>query len=112
MNKLNTLIDSLQWAVPFSLLGAVFGDAIRKEVLTPRQRLVVGLFSFVMGPLCGAAANREFGAGEFTSYVIAAVAPTFVFDVIGLVAAVIHSAEKDPRGWVGAIASLFPWGRK
>jgi hypothetical protein len=39
MNKFNTIIDSLQWAAPFSLLGAVFGDTIRKEVLTPRQRL-------------------------------------------------------------------------
>lgn len=112
MNKLNTLIESLQWAAPFSLLGTVFGDTIRKETLTPRQRVVVGMFSFVMGPLCGAAATREFGAGEYSGYVIAAVAPTFVYDVIGLVAAVIHSAEKDPRGWVGAIASIFPWGRK
>lgn len=112
MNKLNTLIDSLQWAVPFSLLGAIFGDTIRKDVLTPRQRLVVGVFSFVVGPLCGAAANREFGMGEFTSYVIAAIAPTFIYDVIGLVAAVLQSAEEDPRGWLKAIASIFPWGRK
>lgn len=112
MNKLNTLIDSLQWAVPFSLLGAVFGDTIRKDVLTPRQRLVVGLFSFVMGPLCGAAAFREFGTGEFTSYVIAAIAPTFIYDVIGLVAAVIQSAEKDPSGWLKTIASIFTRGRQ
>ena len=112
INKINTLIDSLQWAVPFSLLGAIFGNEIRKDVLTPRQRLVVGAFSFVIGPLCGAAANREFGMGEFTSYVIAAIAPTFIFDVIGLVAAVLQSAERDPSGWLKTIASIFPWGRK
>lgn len=112
MNKLNTLIESLQWAVPFSLLGAIFGNEIRKDVLTPRQRLVVGAFSFVIGPLCGAAANREFGMGEFTSYVIAAIAPTFVYDVIGLIVAVLRAAERDPKGWLGAVTSIFPWGRK
>jgi len=37
VNKLNALLDSLAWAVPFSVVGAVFGDAIHKDALTPRQ---------------------------------------------------------------------------
>ena len=112
VNKLNALLDSLAWAVPFSIIGAVFGDAIRKDALTHRQRIAVGLFSFVMGPLSGAAANREFGLGEFTSYAIAAVAPTVVYDLVGLVASVLKSAKDDPRGWLGAVKELFPWGKR
>ena len=30
--KLQALLDSLAWAVPFSVVGAVFGDVIRKDV--------------------------------------------------------------------------------
>lgn len=112
MNKLNALIDSLAWAVPFSIIGAIFGDAIRKDALTPRQRVSVGLFSFVMGPLCGAAANREFGLGEFTSYAVAAIAPTVIYDAVGLLAAILRAAKDDPRGAIGALKDLFPWGRK
>lgn len=112
MTKLQALIDSLAWAVPFSLIGAIFGDAIRKDALTPRQRIAVGLMSFVMGPLCGAAANREFGLGEFTSYGIAAIAPTMIYDAVGLLAAILRAAKEDPRGWLGAVKELFPWGRK
>ena len=112
MNKFNAIFDSLAWAVPFSLIGAVFGDAIRKDALTPRQRIAVGLFSFMMGPLFGAAANREFGIGEFTSYVIAAVAPTFVYDCIGLVASLIRAAKDDPRDTIAFIKDILPWGKK
>ena len=112
MNKLNALLDSLAWAVPFSIIGAVFGDAIRKDALTPRQRVAVGLFCFVIGPLSGAAANREFGLGEFTSYVIASFAPTVVYDLVGLVAAIIRAAKDDPRGAIGALKDLFPWGKR
>jgi len=112
MNKLNTILDSLAWAVPFSLVGAVFGDAIRKDALTTRQRVAVGLFSFMMGPLFGAIGNREFGLGEFTSYAIAAVAPTFVYDVVGLVASIIRAAKDDPRDTIAFIRDMLPWGKK
>ena len=112
MNKLNALVDSLAWAVPFSLIGAVFGDSIRKDALTPRQRVTVGLFSFVIGPLSGAAAYREFGLGEFTSYVIASFAPTVVYDLVGLLAAIIRAAKDDPRGMIGALKDFFPWGKR
>ena len=112
MNKLQALLDSLAWAVPFSVVGAVFGDAIRKDALTPRQRIAVGLLSFVMGPLMGAAANREFGMGEFTSYAIAAVAPTVVYDLVGLFASVLRSAKEDPRGWLAAVKDMIPWVKR
>lgn len=112
MNKLNALLDSLTWAVPFSIVGAVFGDAIRKDALTPRQRIAVGLFSFVMGPLSGAAANREFGVGEFTAYAIAAIAPTLVYDLVGLAASLIRAAKDDPRDTIAFIKDMLPWGKK
>lgn len=112
MNKLNALIENLSWAVPFSLVGALFGDAIRKDALTARQRLAVGLFSLMMGPLCGAAANREFGLGDFTSYVIAAVTPTVTYDLVGLLASIIDAAKNDPRGAIGIVKDLLPWGKK
>ena len=115
ISKLQALVDSLAWAVPFSIVatfGTIFGDAIRKDALTVRQRLAVGLFSFVMGPLMGAAANREFGLGEFTSYVVAAIAPTVIYDLVGLAAALLRSAKDDPRGWLAALKEIFPWGRR
>lgn len=112
MTKLQALLDSLAWAVPFSIVGAVFGDAIRKDALTPRQRFAAGLFSFVMGPLCGAAANREFGVGEFTAYVIAALAPTVIYDLVGLLAAIIRTAKDDPRDTIAFIKDMLPWGKK
>lgn len=112
MNKLNTILDSLAWAVPFSLVGAVFGDAIRKDALTPRQRVAVGLFSFMMGPLFGAIGNREFGLGEFTAYAIAAVAPTFVYDVVGLIASILRAAKDDPKDTAEFLKGLLPWGKK
>ena len=112
MTKLQALWDSLAWAAPFSFVGAFFGDAIRKDALSPRQRVAVGLLSFVMGPLMGAAANREFGLGEFTSYVIAAIAPTFVYDCIGLIATILRIAKEDPRGVAEFIKDFLPWGKK
>jgi hypothetical protein len=112
INKINSLLDSLAWAVPFSVVGAVFGDAIRKDALSPRQRVAVGMLCFVVGPLSGAAANREFGLGEFTSYVIASFAPTVAYDFIGMVVALLRAAKDDPRGAFGALRDLFPWGRK
>ena len=115
MNKLQATLDalfSLILTVPLSFVGAIFGDAIRKDVLTARQRFAIILFSFVMGPICGAAANREFGVGEFTSYAIAAIAPTVIYDLIGLLAALISAAKNDPRDTAEFLKGLLPWGRK
>lgn len=115
MNKLQATLDtflSLILTIPLSLVGAIFGDAVRKDVLTRRQRLAIMLMSFVMGPICGAIANRELGVGEFTSYAIAAVAPTVTYDIVGLVAAIIRAAKDDPKDAIEFIKSLLPWGRK
>jgi len=112
MSKLSALFDSLVWAVPFSLAGTVFGAAIRKDVLSKRQQAAAGVFAFVMGPLCGAAATKEFGVGEFTGYVIAAFAPTVIYDVVGFVIALLQAARDDSKGIVDLLLALFPWGRK
>lgn len=39
------IADALLVFVPFSLVGAIFGDAIRRDVLTRRQRGIAGLFT-------------------------------------------------------------------
>lgn len=59
-----------------------------------------------------AKSNREFGAGEFTSYVIAAFAPSVIYDAVGLVAAVLRAGRDDPRGVLAVLKDLWPWGRK
>jgi uncharacterized membrane protein YoaK (UPF0700 family) len=115
VNKLQATLDafiSLALTIPLSFIGTFFGDAIRKEILTPRQRFAVMLLSFVMGPICGAIANRELGFGEFTSYAIAAIAPTLTYDIIGFVVAIIQAAKNDPDDMVEFFKSIFPWGRK
>ena len=111
-DKLGALWDALAWLVPFSLVGAVFGDAIRKDALTPRQRVAAGLFSLMMGPVCGAAAMREFGWSDFSALAVASVAPTVAYDAIGLVASLLRAAKDDPRGWFAIIKDALPWGRK
>ena len=60
MNKPDWL-DLFVLFVPFSLLGAIFGDSIRKDALTRPQRISAGLFSLVVGPVAGLVVMREFG---------------------------------------------------
>jgi uncharacterized membrane protein YoaK (UPF0700 family) len=115
VSKLQATLDafiSLALTIPLSFIGTFFGDAIRKEVLSPRQRFAVMMLSFVMGPICGAIANRELGIGEFTSYAIAAIAPTITYDVIGFVAALIRIAKDDPRGVAEYVKDFLPWVKK
>jgi hypothetical protein len=111
-SKLQVLWDALFWLIPFSLVGAVFGDAIRRDALTPRQRVAAGLFSLMVGPLAGAAAMREWGWSDMSALVVAAVAPTVAYDAIGLVASILRAAKDDPRGWLAVIKDALPWGRK
>lgn len=111
--KLQALWDALAWLIPFSLVGAVFGDAIRRDALTPRQRIAAGLFSLMLGPVMGMAAIKEWGWSEFSALAVASVIPTLAYDGIGLLAAILRQAKDDPRGWVGvikdALAALLPW---
>jgi hypothetical protein len=116
-NRLTILWDALWWLVPFSLVGALFGDAIRKDVMTARQRVIVGAFCLMYGPLMGAVCIREWGWSEFSALAVAAVAPTIAYDVIGLVVAFLRQGRDDPRGWVtllkdmvvAALNALLPW---
>ena len=59
MNKPDWL-DLFLVFVPFSLLGAIFGDSIRKDALTKPQRVSAGLFSLALGPVAGLIAIRQF----------------------------------------------------
>lgn len=106
------VMDALLVFVPFSLVGAIFGDAIRKDVLTRRQRGVAGLFCIVLGPVCGRIVISEWGWSDWSGLAVAAIVPTLAYDIVGLVAAVLRGAKEDPRGWITLIKELFPWGRK
>jgi hypothetical protein len=111
------ILDALWVFLPFSLIGAVFGDSIRKDVLTRRQRAVAGLFSWMMGPLCGQAVFNDLEWSMWVALAVASAVPTIVFDVIGLVAALLRQPRDDLKGWlvlikdtlVAALAALLPW---
>lgn len=116
-DRLEALWAALWWLVPFSLVGAIFGDAIRKDVMTRRQRVAVGLFCLMLGPLMGAVAIREWQWSDFSALAVAAVVPTLAYDAIGLVTAFLVTGRDDPRGWVtlvkdtvaALLSALLPW---
>lgn len=111
------IMDALLVFVPFSLVGAVFGDAIRKDVLTRRQRGVAALFCLVLGPVCGRVVISEWGWSDWTGLAVSAIVPTLAYDIVGLFTAVIRQAKEDPRGWlvllkdtaISALQALLPW---
>lgn len=61
LERIDTLV---LWLVPPSLLGAFFGDAFRKDLLTPRQRLAAFGLAVAISPLAGMAAGKEFPQGQ------------------------------------------------
>jgi hypothetical protein len=109
--------EALLIFVPFSLVGAIFGDTIRKDVLTRRQRMVAAAFSWTMGPVLGMVTVNDLGWSLFAGLGVAAVAPTVTYDVIALVRALLLQAKDDPRSWitilkdllVAALTALLPW---
>ncbi len=107
MNKPDWL-DLFVLFVPFSLLGAIFGDSIRKDALTRPQRISPGLFSLVVGPVAGLVVMREFGWLDVTALGVAAIAPTLAYDTIGAAAAALRWLRENP----GKLAELWPWGKK
>jgi len=106
------IADALLVFIPFSLVGAVFGDAIRRDVLTRRQRGIAGLFCLVLGPVCGRVVISEWNWSDWSGLAVAAIMPTVAYDIVGLFTAVLQKAKEDPRGWITLIKELFPWGRK
>lgn len=111
------ILDALLVFVPFSLIGAVFGDAIRKDVLTRRQRGAAGLFCLVLGPLMGMVAIHEWHWSDVSGLAVAAVVPTLAYDAIGLAGSILRQGKEDPRGWaaiakdtvVAVLGALLPW---
>lgn len=108
-DRFTALWDALFWLIPFSFVGALFGDAIRKDVLNRRQRVAVGLFCMMLGPVLGATAIREWNWSDFAALSIAAVVPTVTYDVIGLVAALLRYVRENPDKIREMLASLLPW---
>lgn len=111
------IAEALLVYAPFSLIGAVFGDTIRKDVLTVRQRVAATLFSWTLGPVLGHVTVNDLGWSLFAGLAVAAVTPTVTYDVIALVRALLLQAKDDPRSWitilkdllVAALSALLPW---
>lgn len=111
------IAEALLIFVPFSLVGAIFGDTIRKDVLTRRQRMAAAAFSWTMGPVLGAMTVNDLGWSIYAGLAIAAVVPTVTYDVIALVKAFLRQMQDDPRSWVAilkdtlvsALSAFLPW---
>ncbi|WP_020697716.1 hypothetical protein [Reyranella massiliensis] len=111
------IAEALLIFAPFSVVGAFFGDSIRKDVLTRRQRMAASAFSWIMGPVLAAVTVNDLGWSIYTGFAVAAAAPTVTYDVIALVRAFLLQAKDDPRSWVvilkdllvAALAALLPW---
>lgn len=114
-DRITAFLDTLWFLVPFSFVGAFFGDSFRRDALTPVQRVSAGLFALLIGPVAGLMVTREFGWHEVTGYAIAAVVPTLSYDAIVLVAALLSQIRQDPLGGLrklwDALMAAFP-GRK
>lgn len=117
-------VDTLAlWLVPPSILGAFFGDAFRKDLLTPRQRLAAFALAVAISPLAGMAAGKEWGWHPWTCSVIATLAAVLGTDMIALVVAVMREFRADPWGTAGktaeaikkiadAVLAFVPWRAK
>ncbi|KAF0097808.1 MAG: hypothetical protein FD144_4757 [Rhodospirillaceae bacterium] len=117
-------VDTLAlWLVPPSMLGAFFGDAFRKDLLTPRQRLAAFALAVAISPLAGMAAGKEWGWHPWTCSVIATLAAVLGTDMIALVVMVMREFRSDPWGTAGktaeaikkladAVLSFVPWRAK
>lgn len=111
------IAEALLIYAPFSLVGAIFGDTIRKDILTRRQRMAAAAFAWTMGPVLGAATVNDLGWSLFAGLAIAALVPTVTYDAIALIKAFLRWGQDDPRSWVtifkdtlvAALSAFLPW---
>ena len=108
-------LDVLAPFIPFSLVGALFGDAFRKDILSPRQRVVAALTMLFLGPALALSVARELGLSEYTGAVVSVLFAALGTDLIGVVVALTRQVRDDPLGTLGKvkdlIAGLMPWRR-
>lgn len=120
LERIDTLI---LWLVPPSVLGAFFGDAFRKDLLTPRQRFAAFTLSVAISPLAGMAASKEWGWHPYTCGVLTILAAVLGTDMIALVVTVVREFRSDPWGTTNksadaikkladALLSFMPWRAK
>ena len=111
------------WLIPPSILGAFFGDAFRRDLLTPRQRFAAFFLSVAISPLAGMAAGKEWGWHPYTCGVITILAAVLGTDMIALVVSVVREFRGDPWGTTNktaeaikkiadALLSFMPWRAK
>ena len=101
-------VDTLAlWLVPPSILGAFFGDAFRRDLLTPRQRLAAFALSVAISPLAGMAAGKEWGWHPYTCGVITILAAVLGTDMIALVVSVVREFRGDPWGTANKTADAI-----
>lgn len=101
-------VDTLAlWLVPPSILGAFFGDAFRRDLLTPRQRFAAFTLSVAISPLAGMAAGKEWGWHAYTCGVITILAAVLATDMIALVVSVVREFRADPWGTTNKTAEAI-----
>ncbi len=101
-------VDTLAlWLVPPSILGAFFGDAFRRDLLTPRQRFAAFVLSVAISPLAGMAAGKEWGWHPYTCGVITILAAVLGTDMIALVVSVVREFRSDPWGTTNKTADAI-----
>lgn len=115
IDTLGRWLDALAPFMPFSLVGALFGDAFRKDILTRRQRVAAGLAMLFLGPAMGMSVAREFGLSEYTGAVVSVLFAALGTDLIGVLVALIRQFKDDPSGMLSKlrdlVMSLLPWRR-
>jgi hypothetical protein len=100
MQKLQALADVLWPFVPPSIVGALFGDTLRKDALSRGQRVAAFAVSAVLGCLAGPGLAAEYRLSVYTGAAFAVVIAAIGTDLIGLAVAVIRQFRDDPVGTV------------
>jgi len=96
LERLGVIADVLVPFLPPAIIGTFFGDALRKDVLTPRQRAVAFLAMAVFGALAGVSVAREYSLSEYTGAAFAVIISAIGTDLFGLAVAVIRQFRDNP----------------
>lgn len=95
--------------LPPSLLGALFGDTMRKDVLSLRQRGVAFAVMAVLGIVSGASMSRAWGWDYYGACGITILISSLGTDLVGLIAGLLRWGRENPEKVKDLLAGLIPW---
>lgn len=105
--KMQALADVLWPFVPPSIIGALFGHSLRRDVLSRPQQVSAFAFSATLGCLIGPGLAAEYNLSPYTGAAIAIVVAAMGTDMIGLAVAVIRQFRDDPIGFANKIKDFL-----